>query len=118
MRVLILEDSPERHKVFRRKLRNVYYVITDDAPTTIELLNRHYWDVLFLDHDLQGKAFVRSGRGTGYEVANWLAHHPHRMPKQIIIHSMNPAGARNMKRVLPRAILAPGCWNDIRIIGG
>jgi len=110
MKILILEDSPERHKAFLRWLIGHVVKITENAKDAIELLRAEDWDILFLDHDLGGEEMVVSGNGTGFEVAKWLAENPDNHPSKIVIHSYNPAGAMNMKSVLPTATLAPGCW--------
>jgi hypothetical protein len=70
-----------------------------------------HFNLVFLDHGLGDKVLVASGKGTGYEVAQWLSSNPHRMPKQIIVHSFNPVGAQNIKAVLPSAELIPGAWS-------
>ena len=65
------------------------------------------WDIVFLDHDLGGQVFVPSSHpNTGYAVAKYMEENSVEA-KQIIIHSMNPAGASNMKTVLPSAIIMP-----------
>jgi len=116
MNILILEDDPARQRIFTRKLIGTNVVIVETATAAIQNLTEHAWDYLFLDHDLGGMQMVASGPGTGYEVAQWLAANPKRQPPNIVIHSFNPAGAANMKRALPQAVVSPGCWNDISIL--
>ena len=102
-----------RIPAFRRKLigHNVEWVTT--ATEAIALLAENpegYWDVIFLDHDLGGQAYVKSGPGTGYEVAVWLERNPEKKPAQIFLHSLNKVGRDNMKAALPEAEHAPFAW--------
>jgi len=116
MRILILEDDPERQQCFQRNLVGHDVIITDKAKTAIQLLSDQEWGLLCLDHDLGGQVYVKSGEGTGYEVAVWLEEHPDRQPPQIILHSLNPAGRENMKRCLPGAIDLPFAWVKIHTL--
>lgn len=101
MKVLFLDDNLERHKEFAKGFgddsNEIWYVET--ASDAIEVLNEIKFDSIFLDHDLGGEYFVPSGDGTGYEVAEWLSENLDYNPI-IIIHSMNPSGAVNMKNKL------------------
>lgn len=114
MKILILDDDENRHKEFNKRLighsvKNVYW-----AQQTIKALEEEVWDCVFLDHDLGGEIYVRSGPNTGYEVAKWLSENPDKQPKRIIIHSFNSVGAANMKSLLPNAELIPGAWSLIK----
>jgi len=115
MRILILDDDLSRHKEFNKRLINHVVKNTSEACETIEALKNELWDYVFLDHDLGEMIHVASGDGTGYEVAKWLSEHPDRQPENIIIHSFNTSGARNMKSVLPKAVIYPGVWTKINI---
>jgi len=112
MRILILEDSSERHKKFRKFLHNHQVTIVANVPEAIGLLTNQTWDCLFLDHDLGDQIMVASGSGTGYEVARWLEEHPDRHPKKIVLHTFNPNGLEQMQAALPQAIPYPGAWDD------
>lgn len=115
MDILILEDDPARMRVFTQNLIGTNTVIVDTVPDALAQLSARHWDYLFLDHDLGGQQMVDSGDDTGYAVAVWLEEHSEHKPDNIIIHSLNPTGAQNIKKALPEAILAPGCWSSIRI---
>jgi CheY-like chemotaxis protein len=112
--ILVLDDSQERQEKFWQKLDNqkvsndVYYAET--AKHAIELLQLYIFDWAFLDHDLGGKVMVESVENTGYEVALWLSKNQDRMPKNIVIHSLNPEGAKRIKGVLPQAQVLPCAW--------
>lgn len=112
MRVLILEDDPERTEKFRRLLIGNVVEIVETAREAIDLLRVKEWDVLSLDHDLGGEQMVESGPGTGYEVAKWLEQNPERKPPRILLHSFNGPGRANMLACLPGAEDCPGWWLD------
>jgi hypothetical protein len=107
-KIFILEDSQARINIFKKKLKkdDVYYF--DNVIEAIEgfsLLGP--FDILFLDHDLDGKIFVNSeDENTGYQFAKYISKEEE-LKSQIIIHSMNPAGARNIKNILPQAEIVP-----------
>lgn len=114
MKILILEDDPERHLSFKKNLAfaKVLKIVTT-VPDAIYELSHNTWDVLFLDHDLGGEVFVDSNESlTGYHVAVWLEEHQEYKPKNIIIHSLNYIGAARMKAALPEAQLIPSAWMD------
>jgi CheY-like chemotaxis protein len=112
-RILILEDDPERHRAFRKRLEDPVIVTT--AAECIRLLETEEWSDLYLDHDLGGQVYVESGPGTGYEVACWLEEHPERKPSRIVLHSLNPAGRAKMKAALPDAYDRPGIWLPMEV---
>ena len=108
MRVLILEDSPERIKTFQKKLGKYDLYFFDNVADTIRALEyMDQFDVLFLDHDLGGEVFVDSDQpNTGYQLAKYISEKQLKF-NQIIIHSMNSVGAQRMKDALPDATVAP-----------
>jgi len=114
LNIVIVEDYIERIKKFRRKLIGNNVVITKNPKEAIDLLRTEPIDVLFLDHDLGGTGQPEpSGPGTGYEVAKWLEENPEFQPNQIIIHSLNPVGQKNMKAALPTARVIPAVWDQL-----
>jgi len=115
MKILILDDDQNRHKIFAQKLIGHEVVHTYTAMATIAHLKNDTFDYVFLDHDLGGKVFVESGEKTGFQVAEWLSHNVKHQPTNIIIHSFNPVGAQNMKNVLPNAQIIPGAWDRIQL---
>lgn len=102
--VVILEDAIYRIEGFEKMFSGHNYVITGRAKSAINLLmSGAKKDMLFLDHDLDGKIHVPSGPGTGWEVCKFLAENQHFMPKRVILHSHNEKGVAEMKKVLPNA---------------
>lgn len=79
--------------------------ITGEPSDAIELLKQRNWDMLFLDHDLYGQQNVKSGPGTGWEVAKFLSEQKNLKynPKEIFIHSHNEKGVKKMMALLPWA---------------
>ena len=114
MNIVILEDDPNRIRVFKRNLLGNLVFVTKEPRDAISRLRTGNVDVLFLDHDLGGTGQPeRSGDDTGYEVARWLERNPKFQPKTIVIHSLNPVGQQNMKRALPSALIKPGVWDEL-----
>jgi CheY-like chemotaxis protein len=98
MRVLFLDDDEMRHETARKNLvghdaRHVRTVAEFQAA-----LSLGPFDVVFLDHDLGGEAYVPSGPGTGYEAALLLASREER--PTVICHSYNRPGAIRIVGVL------------------
>ena len=112
-RILILEDNEERRKIFRQKLIDHDVVFTYLPDETIEKLKSEKWDVLCLDHDLEGKVYVSpdSGEPTGTDVARFLRDNSEYAPTQIILHSLNESGRKRMSSYLQQAEEIPFLWN-------
>lgn len=89
MRILFIDDEPERARPF---LDAGYDVFITDNVEVIELyLSTLKFDLICLDHDL-GKR-----RYTGADIAkNQLAEH--NVP--VVIHSCNPSGVETIRRIL------------------
>lgn len=102
MRILVLEDNPERIKRFRDELRFTKAYVAVNARHAIGLLGDFRFDVVFLDHDLGGEENVESdSKNTGAEVCRWVSMHPGNCADtRFIIHSLNPVGAMEMERLL------------------
>jgi len=117
MRILILEDTDERIVQFKRKLIGKQVTFTKKADECIKLLTEEpTFDYIFLDHDLSVE-FSRPGKGTGYEVADWIASNPSKAPRHILIHSLNNIGAAAMMKRLGdadiRASYIPFLWTKL-----
>jgi hypothetical protein len=110
LRILILEDQEIRQKKFLFNLVGQDVKITADVKECIRLLDTENWDILFLDHDIEGPWICPSGLGTGYEVACWLEQRPEKQPKLIFTHTYNETGAQNICRAVPKAAYFKYAW--------
>lgn len=110
LKIMVLEDMSSRIQFFKSKLHrhDVYYFDNaDDAINALRFLSDEPWDIIFLDHDLEGRIFVSSSyHNTGYTVAKFISENDIKID-QIITHSMNPQGAKNIKMILPKAEIIP-----------
>lgn len=115
--VFILEDLPDRQKIFREKLVGCTIVMVDNVAGAIEALKFPDFAVIFLDHDLDGRNGVPfDDPNCGSRVAEYLAANKSEPGIPIIIQSLNPAGASNMKKMLPDAAVVPGAWDRIVVV--
>lgn len=107
MKVLILEDSHARIQTFKNKLKghDVYFFDNvEDAKEAFNLMGP--WDAIFIDHDLDDNIYVDSSEpNTGYQFAKYIS--DKELPEMLVCHSMNPAGAQNIKSVLPHCKIIP-----------
>ena len=100
MNILILENNPERIKVFKKAYANHNTTYTDIAKAAIELLKKIKYDLIFLDHDLGDIIYENPhNEGTGYQVAKVIPHTINSDTK-VIIHSLNVYGAELMQKVI------------------
>ena len=108
-RVLIVEDDETRCEWFRGRLSACDLDITCDVGEAVGWLAEREYDLILLDHDLREEHYwsdERDDERTGYAVAAWLAAHPDTQPTaQVVIHSLNYAGAERMLA----ALVAAGC---------
>ena len=103
-RVLIVEDDEARREWFRGRLRDCDLDITCDVVEAVRWLAENEYDLILLDHDLREEHYWSDepdDERTGYAVAAWLAAHPETQTSaQIVIHSLNYAGAERMLAAL------------------
>lgn len=109
-RILVLEDSNERLIWFRMATIGfvVDYALT--AEQAIQLLTENEYTQIFLDHDLNDDHMMSYFRDeplgkhdetTGFAVAKFLGTSPDvSRGAEIIVHSINPEGAKRMVREL------------------
>lgn len=111
-RILVIDDDPVRHAGFDLHFPAPVYEVVH-AHTYSEgldaLRNKGPWDLACLDHDLgdlnNDADFIVGGYGqpyflTGLDLAIWLRDNLASCPRNILIHSWNPDGAKNMESVL------------------
>lgn len=109
MPIIILEDSMERVKKFRRNFPHAEFY--DTAKDCIDAMrDKTEPFVLFLDHDLGGMIYVDSkDTNTGMEVVREIERDSSLQGFifQVIIHSCNIPAAKEMKKALDRISLFP-----------
>jgi CheY-like chemotaxis protein len=103
MRILILEDAPERIKSFKKRLsEQELYIFTDNNEEARNFINTNETvDYMLLDHDLGGLHHVDSNNeNTGYQFVKYMVDNKLQKYTRIIIHSMDAPGATKMKNLL------------------
>ena len=111
--VLILEDDPTRIPGLTNlfKLVGANVIWTNMASECIAEMKKQKFDIIFLDHDLGGQVYVKSGENTGYEVALWLSKNVDKKPtQQLYTHTLNPVGRQNILNIFGYGIYAPFVW--------
>lgn len=114
MHIFILEDNEYRMKKFREELagHKIDHAETVQDGTSMVLANKY--DLLFLDHDLDGEEMVDSANdNTGYQLAEFIASFTPNKETPCVVHSLNPAGANNIMRAIPHAVKIPFSSLDI-----
>ena len=109
--VVILEDDKNRIKSFKSKLFDkseiFHFTNVKDCFTFISTTDKKI-DMIFLDHDLDNRIYVNSNEeNTGYQMAKKIKEHYGEDYPEIIIHSLNPAGADNILSILTRGQKIP-----------
>lgn len=101
MKILILEDNPERIEFFKRVYKTQNLLITSDINEAYHIAENTELDIMFLDHDLEPDNFsaIKSGR-TGYDFCKSLVEGKLQRHSICYIHSMNPVGGQAMMNLL------------------
>jgi hypothetical protein len=104
MKILILEDNQDRIKKFKILFKNhdVYFCKTETEARRVCIDNKYTpFDILWLDHDLEGKIWEDSNKeNTGYQFVKWMVDFGYQKNSLNYIHSMNPIGANLMLNYL------------------
>lgn len=99
LRVLIVEDTPERQEWLRQLYREHAWVLVHTAARAVRLLQAFDFDLISLDFNLNGP-------DDGDVVAVALsASRNARTP--VLVHSMNPRGAGRLAELIPHAQCIP-----------
>jgi CheY-like chemotaxis protein len=76
---LILDDNPARYTYLIKIMVSLSFpycdkiVIVSTAERAIEELKKEeVWNIIMLDHDLDGSRFISNSDGTGYDVAKFI----------------------------------------------
>jgi CheY-like chemotaxis protein len=98
LRVLIIEDTPDRQAVLTSLFRNQAWVLVHTGRRALTLLEAFPFDLVSLDYNLGDEL-------TGADVARRLASLS--PAPRVIIHSMNPRGAAAIQEILADALPYP-----------
>lgn len=101
--LLFLDDNPARHRDY--KARGGHGRMVKTVEECLAALSEQGWDVVFLDHDLDGREYVDPREdGHGGEVAREMARWPWPHPKPtVVLHSHHPTGGEYMAEYLGEA---------------
>lgn len=102
MRILVLEDEFYRHLQFVNNLVGHVVVVLNNSKNCIEALRDHGpWDVLFLDHDLEGGDVGM--KVVNYICGEWEKEAPEcDLPNRIVVHSLNIERNKAMMQALKK----------------
>lgn len=99
LRVLLIEDLPERLEALTSIYRAHAWVAVTTGARALTLLAAFDFDLISLDYNLADEL-------TGADVAAAIVGTRHR-DARIVVHSQNPIGAAEIRDLLPSAILYP-----------
>ena len=99
MRVLIVEDSPDRIAILKRVFAAHEVVVAQSAMVAGQQLLEDRFALVLLDFDLADDQ-------TGEVVAQMIADQGPPYP-DVVVHSLNPDGVRCIRTLLPGAIELP-----------
>ena len=114
LKVLFLDDDPDRHIKFKRNVDGlpnsiIAYAFTYDQAISY-LSAETWWDVVYLDNDLSREAAMGHpalGEKMGYHVAEYIVdlvgRYPERVPKMVVIHTLNFWYRTKMRDLLSKA---------------
>lgn len=95
MKILFLDDDDHRLSIAKKRWNGHELVTVTTSAEAIDALTKIQFDFVSLDHDLGGEVYVKSGKNTGYEVAQFIAKMKN-PPPIVVVHSWNSVGAKNM----------------------
>jgi CheY-like chemotaxis protein len=99
LRVLIVEDTPERQEILMSLYRDQAWILASTGPRAIRLLRAYDFDLISLDYNLRGEL-------SGAEVARAILTSRNRAAR-IVVHSLNPKGVQEITAILPQASIYP-----------
>ena len=100
LRILIVEDDPERCEWFQQQFIGCSVDFTCSVAEAIEWLKTRKYDNIFLDHDLKHEHYfdwdIRNDAETGYAVVRWITENTAQREAKFVVHSLNPSGGKRM----------------------
>ena len=101
MKILILEDNLIRIEIFKKLFKNQNVYLCQDVETAKLTCKHNIFDIIWLDHDLNGKEWEDSSlENSAYQFVKWLVDNGFQKNSLNYIHSMNPIGANKMLNYL------------------
>lgn len=114
MKILLLEDNNNRITYFQNALQAHTLIVCRHAKAAKKALHKHQFDLIFLDHDLQGIPAEPESDNCGSEVARYIAEEIIAYGA-IILHTENEIGRDAMDAILEGSFIFP--YSKIRKIG-
>lgn len=121
-KILFLDDNPFRHREMKKLDATVDHVY--NANEALKSLQQNSYDLIMLDHDLNEDPEHITINPSGEYVAVQMGRHmKQHIETPVVIHSLNPAGAKNMRDILEDhgymfVHTIPFAWNKIRMREG
>jgi CheY-like chemotaxis protein len=106
MNMLVVDDNAHRITFFQNALKGHKVTVCRHARAAIKALRKSSFDVVFLDHDLEGRAADPDEENCGSEIARFIAEHQVACGR-IILHTENSAGRDSMESILDNAESIP-----------
>ncbi len=107
LNILLLENNQHRVTFFQNGLRPHHLTICRHAKAAIKSLKQNYFDLIFLDHDLEDGAADVESKNCGSEVARFMAESRTGSDSIIVLHTENDEGRASMEALLPHALSIP-----------
>lgn len=99
LRILIVENSPERQKALRNLFRDHAWITVNTARRALRLIEVFDFDLIALDYDLDGEE-------TGEKIAEFITQSRNADAK-VWVHSMNVQGVVRIQKYLPDSVAVP-----------
>jgi len=100
MNIFVLEDNADRIKEFASRYIKYSLVICNNVEKAISILTLIKFDIVFLDHDLEGKVYVPpTNPNTGTRVCEMIVKGPN-SDTPTIVHTFNHVAAERMMGIL------------------
>ena len=114
MKILIVEDNKNRITYFRNELKGHSVVVCRHAKVAKKALRKDQFDLILLDHDLQGKPADPESENCGSEVARIMVKRGVKYGA-VILHTENEVGRESMDAILGGCFIFP--YSKIRKMG-
>ena len=98
-RVLLVEDTKDRQQILTSLYKKHAWILVNTGERAVTLLNAYNFDLVSLDYNLGGQL-------NGADVAKVLKCSRNKNVR-VIVHSLNPRGAKIIASILPDAIIYP-----------